>query len=187
MSKRILALDCSTTTVGIAVIDEDGPKTSLVHNTFYKPPKKGNIFERLASVRKFIISILEKYQPDEVVLEDIILFMPRKSSAKTITSLAIINRTIGLAVYDTLGKPPTLLSVMKIRHALKLTKELPSKEEIPELVAKILNIDFPYILNKKGNIAVENYDMADAVAVALAHAKLSNMPIKLQKRKLKNE
>ena len=35
-------------------------------------------------------------------------------------------------------------------------------------MAKHLNIDFPYEFNKKGKIAVESYDKADAIGAALA-------------------
>ena len=58
---------------------------------------------------------------------------------------------------------------MSIRHKIKKDKKIPKKEEVPERVAQILGIDFPYKLNKLKNIAKENEDMADAIAVALCH------------------
>lgn len=169
MLKRLIGLDASTSTIGLSVIDYDTSDgyVNLYHVEYFKPSKKGNIFERLSGVREFIIKKIREFKPNEVVLEDIILFMKGHSTAKTISSLSILNRTVGLAAYDT-GYIPTLLNVMSIRHKIKDGKKMPSKAEVPELVAKILKITFPYVLDKKGNHAIENEDMADAVAVGLA-------------------
>ena len=168
--KRVLSFDASSTTIGVCVLSYDDDTISLDYIDYYKPPKKGNIFERLAQVRQYIESKIDEFDPDDVSIEDIVLFMKGNSTAKTITTLAVLNRTVGLAIFNKMDKPPYLYNVMRIRHAIKEDKALPSKQDIPELVAKILSIDFPYILNKKGNLAEENEDMADAVACGLCHA-----------------
>jgi hypothetical protein len=72
---------------------------------------------------------------------------------------------------------------MSIRHGLKLDGNLPKKEDMPELVAKHLGITFPYEVNKKGRIKVENYDMADGVAVALYYAFLLTGKVKRKGKK----
>jgi Holliday junction resolvasome RuvABC endonuclease subunit len=170
--RRVLGFDASTTTIGVAVLDEIDGYVTLVHLEHFKPPKKGDIFQRLSKVREFVAQTLKLFQPTDVALEDIILFMKGHSTAKTTSSLAVLNRTVGLTVYNEFGKSPELLNVMKIRHTLKIGKKLPPKEDIPELVAQTLGIKFPYLMNKVGKIAVENYDRADAIAVALAFIKL---------------
>lgn len=179
---RILSLDASTSTIGLAVIDYTSfGNMKLVHCEYYKPPKKGNIFERLAQVREYIYSQLDKYSPDHVALEDIILFMKNRSTATTVSGLAVLNRTVGLAVYNYSGQPPELLNVLKIRHAIKLTKDLPAKEEIPNLVSKHLGIEFPWKYNKKGKLVDENYDVADAIAVGLAGIKIKDIELTAKK------
>ena len=167
--RRVLGLDASTTTIGLSVLSYDEGQISLDHSEYFKPPKKVDIFERLAVVRKYIIEKIDEFKPDDVVLEDIILFMAGNSTAKTISSLAVLNRTVGLAVYEKTGTPPFLFNVMKIRHAIKEDKKLRPKEEIPELVARILDIDFPYVLSKRGSRVKENFDIADSIACALCH------------------
>lgn len=175
---HVLSFDISTTTIGIAVLYmDDGYNISLVHQEYFKPAKEGTIFERLDSVKKYIKHLINIFKPDDIAIEDLILFMKGKSTAQTITSLAIINRTIGLTCYEVLGKNPHLLSVMKIRHKLKFDKKLPQKEDMPEVVAKHLNIDFPYYKKinkktKKEQIMTEGYDVADAIAVGLAYLKI---------------
>jgi Holliday junction resolvasome RuvABC endonuclease subunit len=173
-TERILmGLDVSSTTIGICVLSLKDDTVTLKHLDHFKPPKTGHLIERLAKTRAYIQKQLAKYNPDEIVIEDILLGMGGKTTIKTLSSLAVFNRVVCLAAYDQLGRLPYLYTVLKVRHAIKLDKTLPKKEDMPELVAKILKIKFPYLL-KNGKIIVENYDRADAVAVVLAHLKLVN-------------
>lgn len=181
----ILGLDASTTTTAYAVLEWDQSNLSnvpiLLHVDHFKPPKEGTIFERLQIIYQFIIDLIIKWQPDHVVLEDIIMFMQYKSQAQTTILLGIWNRSVGLAIINQTKQNPHLLSVLGIRHALKLTKELPSKQEMAEIVSTHLNIKFPWIMvtptrgkNKNKSIPIiENEDRADAIACALAFLKLS--------------
>jgi hypothetical protein len=54
---------------------------------------------------------------------------------------------------------------------------------MPELVSNILNIKFPYYLNKNKKIRVESYDVADGIAVALYYSKLLTNQIKKKTKK----
>ena len=188
--KRIIGFDASFTTIGIAVIDYEDDLLNLIYSGFYKPPGSGNLFERLSHVRKHIIKLLRKYKPDEVVLEDIIKFMRGKSNAHTITLLSALNRTVGLAVFETLKRPPYLVSAIDVRDIIKNGNKIPSKEEVPDLVSSILDIDFNYIIGKRGAIKDESYDIADAIACALCYVitdmsggKLLHEPKRISKRK----
>jgi Holliday junction resolvasome RuvABC endonuclease subunit len=170
---RILSLDISTTTIGLAVIDYDDKGMKLAFLDYFKPPKKGSIFKRLSETKEYILNILDKYKPDDVAIEDFILFMAGKSGAKTIVPLAIINRMIGLTVLEMTGKEPHLFNVNSIRAKLKRDdKKRLQKEDMPDRVAEILGIQFPYKtkVNKKTKIQeriAENEDMADGAAVGL--------------------
>lgn len=184
---RVLGFDASSTTIGVSVIDYDDVGMQLVYCDYFKPPKKGEIFARLSAVRAFVFEMLDTYKPDDVALEDIVLFMKGRSSAKTITTLAVLNRTVGLAVFNHFGKEPKLLNVRTIRSQLKINNVTPKKEDMPENVATHLGIAFPYrYISKgktKGKIAVESYDMADGTAVSLAFIKLSKPKAKPIKKK----
>jgi hypothetical protein len=89
---------------------------------------------------------------------------------------------IGLLSYDYLKDSPELLSVLAIRHGLKVNNIFPAKDDMPELVAKHLGIKFPYEFNKKGKIKVENGDKADAMAVALYYAFILTGKSKVKKK-----
>lgn len=182
-----MGLDISSTTVGLCILSYSDSSITLDHVEYIKPLKTGNIFERLTKLRNDIQERIDKFNPDEFAIEDIILFMKGKSTAKTITTLAIFNRTVGLSIFDKTNKLPILYNTLKIRHAIKQDGIFPSKQDIPELVAKLLDIKFPYANiakgKNKGKPRVENEDMADSIAVALCHIFLGRKPKKEKKKK----
>lgn len=172
MKKIVLGFDCSSSVVGWSAleIDEDTKNIKELKSGYHKVIKTGLLMERIVHTRNAINNILKEVNPDYVGIEQIIEFMKGKSTAKTIVSLATFNRMIALCAYDFLNKSPEFFNVMSIRHGLKLNKQLPKKEDMPELVAYHLEIKFPYQKNKKDKIKTENYDMADGMAVALYYA-----------------
>ena len=180
---KILGLDVSSTTVGIGVVEIINEEIKFISCSFLKPNKKGSILERLNSTRQDIIKIINQIKPDEIAIEDIIQFMAGNSTAKTIITLTSFNRMIGLLAFDYLHRSPSLFNVMSIRHGLKTDKILPKKEDIPELVANHLQIQFPYLKNKNGKIKTESYDMADSLAVALYSAFLITNRVKRKGKK----
>jgi len=143
-----MALDVSTTTIGIAIIDyeEDGYNVLSVKGYWYRPNNTKKKWHELDPVTQ--LQLIEKAQGeiysaaymnviDEFVIEDYVRFMGGGSTAKTIIPLAVLNTFLRMTIWK-LGIEPQPLSVMKIRHALKQTKKLPTKEEIPNLLDKIL-------------------------------------------------
>lgn len=184
---KILGFDCSSTTVGWGLIEYDDQFNILdVKCDHFKPTKDGSIFERLEFVRTEVNKIISLHQPDNIVIEDIVKFMARASSAQTIITLAVFNRTIGMTCYDALKKDPELMSVMTIRHKIKEDKIIPKKEEIPERLEKILGINFPYLINSKNlKVKEESYDRADGLAVATAWFLIKKTPAKVKKAKKK--
>lgn len=180
--KRVLGIDCSSTTIGWSIIDiDDNNEIHFFKCAYHKPLKTGSIIDRIAYTRDAFKKIMEEYKPDHISIEEIIQFMKGKSTAKTIIMLTTFNRMLCLLAHDFLGHNPNLFSVMTIRHGLKTDKILPKKEEMPALVALHLGITFPYEMNKKGAIKVESYDMADGVAVGLYQAMLLTEKIKKKK------
>lgn len=193
--QTILGFDVSSSTVGYSILQiDENNKIHFVLCDYIKPPKDGTIIERIVETRNLIKNVIEKFKPDFIGIEDIIQFMQGHSTAKTIIMLTTFNRMIGLAAYDYLQKSPELFSVVTIRHGLKIGKVLPKKEEIPELVATHLGIDFPWLktnskITKSGKkieskIKVESYDTADGIAVALYYAFILTGRIKRKGKKL---
>lgn len=196
--KKILGLDVSTTTIGIAIVEFEKyiSDAKLIHTEYYKPNKKTDEINRLKEAVDYILKIAEKFKVDDVAVEEYIKFMKGSSGASTVIPLAIINTTLRLFIYEKLNIMPFVYNVLTIRHALKFDKKLPAKEDIPEIVARHLNINFPYEYKinrktKQQDIKIESYDVADSVAVALAHIKntteikpLKNKRSRLNKKKV---
>src|ERR1019366_6595412 len=166
---KILSFDISSTTIGFAVltVDKATKEKTLISVDYLKPIKEGTILERLADTRNKVKKIIEDVKPDHIAIEEIIMYLPKRSSALTVITLAVFNRMSGLLALDYLGKGPQMFNVLAIRHGLKMTKKFPDKSDMPELVAKHLGINFPYEYGKKGKSIVENEDKADAIAVGL--------------------
>ena len=167
----ILGLDISTKTIGVGVLSIKDSVINVEKISYYSHDKKDNQLQKLLKAKKFIIQLLEQYKPTSVIIEDIVLFMQNKSQAKTIVPLAVMNRTMALAVLEHTGQAPIFLNVLSIRHSIKdqVTKILPEKQKVPERLEQILNIKFPFIYDKKGNIKEESYDSADGLAVATSY------------------
>ncbi len=180
--KKILGFDVSSSMIGWCLLEIDEgfhskemeQQIKYIDSGLFKPKKEGNILERLENTRNEISKIINKCSPDYIGIEDIINFIRNKSSANTIITLAVFNRMIGLLAFDFLKKSPELFGVLSIRHGLKFNKIFPKKEDMPEIVAKHLNIKFPYKLmtmgKNKGKPHITNYDRADAMSVALYYA-----------------
>jgi Holliday junction resolvasome RuvABC endonuclease subunit len=168
--KIILGLDISTKCCGYSIIDASTSPPTLIHCSFIKPPQKGSIFDRITKTQVEIEKLLHQYSPDCVGIEQIASYFGKFSTAQTIIALARINIAVGLTCYEYLGHEPAMFNVMQIRHGLKLTPALPKKEEIPQLLEKLLGIKFPYVY-KNGEIAEESYDTSDSLAVAIYTAK----------------
>jgi Holliday junction resolvasome RuvABC endonuclease subunit len=185
--KKVLGFDISSSTIGWCVLefDEITNIINFIKAGYIKPLKKGNIIERIVDTRNKVQNIIDQVKPDYIGIEDIIQFMKGKSTAKTIIMLTTFNRMVGLLSYDYLQKSPQLFNIMTIRHGLKINKDFPKKEEIPELVAKHLGITFPYEHDKKGKIKIENFDKADGIAVALYYAFVLTEKIKRKIKKPK--
>lgn len=187
MITKILGLDISSTCIGYGVleINQLTKEIKYLESGFIKPDKKGSILDRIINTREKMSQIINKIQPDEIAIEELIKFMP-KSTATTVVILTTFNQMICLLAYDYLKKLPTLLNVLTIRHGLKISKKLPKKKEMPELIATHLGINFPYEKfirgKKKNNIKIESYDVADGLAVALYQALLLTNKIKKRKK-----
>lgn len=187
MVKRILGLDISTKTIGISVLDYN-KKVELVYVDFYKPikntieDKNKDFLNLLLNAKKHILSIIEKYKPTHIAVEDYIRFMKGGSGSSTIIPLCILNRTICLSIVEKYPEIElSICNIISIRTKIKKNCGLtsfPPKEEIPKLLEKLLNIKIPRptkITKKSTKILEEHFDMADAIAVGYYCLKLNTI------------
>lgn len=181
MSKTVLALDISTTTIGISFLTYDDTSIKLTHIEDYKPNKKGELLERLVETKAYILSIIKKLNPDEIAIEKHIEYM-KASNSKTILLLAIFNQMIALLSYEAINKLPHIINVNSVRAIIKPPNTMGrlSKEDVPTALEYHLGIKWEYLYtkakrNKIAKIDMRTYDRADSCACGIAYI-LSQRP-----------
>jgi len=197
----IIGWDVSSTTVGWAALYVKDGYIINVDYSFYKPEDKENKLASLIKLQENVNIIITKVYESvatcfrnfgysglnkvnyHVGVEDHLLFMKGKSSAQTITTLSVYNRTLCMAVYNKTGIVPTLMPVATIRSILRKlsgSKEIIDKDHVPQTVESIIGSNwmgarewkFRWLQNQIGNTAVECFDMADGIAAAISCAYL---------------
>ena len=178
--QTILGIDCSSSTIGWALLSVDGDSLQIVEHGNIKPPGRDEctLIERLQAVSLSIDALCVRLKPDHSVVEDIIQFMKNKTSANTIIMLAVFNRVVALQIYNSTGKVPLFLLPVSIRARIRkfLSLEKIDKEDIPNILQNYFGKTFFKIVKyrtrgkNKGEPIIEVYDEADACAAAWAGA-----------------
>lgn len=170
----ILALDISTSVVGLALFgkEEEGYK---LHELSYKKfnPKK-NIFEKFDEFVDFFSSYEGANITDISIEEPLKKFKGKFSNADTIQKLTQMNAMISVFLYQKLRIQPNYYNVNMARTLvfpeLKMPKSHPNKKY---LIWEAVNKAEPKIIWKYSKIthklSDENFDMADAWVVGMAH------------------
>lgn len=167
----LLALDISTSTIGLAIFSEDHKLHELSHIKF----KQGkNLFVKLEEFIKFF----EKYEKlpiNEVIIEEPLrAFKGKFSSAQTISILNFFNGMISSYLFNIFNTEPIYYNVQHARKLafpnLLIPKSHPNKKAL--IMESIINIfptlNFEYS-KRTFKLKEESFDMADAIVVGLAH------------------
>jgi hypothetical protein len=116
----LLALDVSTSTIGIALFEDFGNKGELrlLHHVspIVKPKPSNKMEELFKKVEIFETEFLFKYKDigiDKVVIEEPLL---QSNNVYTIATLLRFNGMISKSVYDTLGIVPEFISSYDARQ-----------------------------------------------------------------------
>lgn len=170
---RILGLDCSSSTIGWGLVTLRNSPVLVAHGHIKPLKSQYNLYVRLQDVHEKVGELCQQIDPTHVVVEDIVFHMQGRSSAKTITTLAIFNRVAGLSVYMHTGITPELFAVGTIRKLIRgeHTGVNPKfkKEDIPDIIRNHLEPRFANIINRNGNVSDETYDESDGIAAAWAY------------------
>lgn len=177
----IVGLDISSTTIGISAVVINNSKITNIKYFYYKPDKSLDDIQLISKAKNDILDEVEKIQNEYseapiICVEDILL-NTRTTTQRTITLLTAINRVICVALFERYDNVH-LLPAVSVRAILR--KELNQKEQIdkdhvPFAVEKIIkkskkNWKFEFENNRNNKPREENFDKADAVAIALAIA-----------------
>ena len=187
-SPKVLGLDVSTKTIGIALYDI--PSQQLLELTHVSPlpkPKPTNKIEELILKSGIFKQKLYEYQNlgiTKVIIEEPLL---NSNNVYTVGTLMRYNTLICKEVYDVLGIIPELISTYNARKAAfpnliqkndkgkfvlfgGLPKTIDKKEVIWQEVAK-KEPQITWLYTKNNTLKKENFDMTDSYTCVLGYMK----------------
>jgi len=188
-SPKVLGLDVSTRTIGVALFDiQDKVLLELSHVSPIPKPKVENKIEELILKSNIFREKLKSYVGlaiEHVVIEEPLL---NSNNVYTVGTLMRFNTLVCKEVYDVLGVVPEFISTYNSRkfafphlvqsndkgkHVLfgGMPKDIDKKVVIWELVAK-KEPQIVWQYTKNNTLKKENYDQTDAYCAALGYMKM---------------
>lgn len=152
---RILGIDPGLATIGFGILDRDARgANSVVDYGVILTPKELTLPQRLLLIEQKLNILIEKYQPDEIALEELFF----NNNQKTAINVAQARGVILLTCQKT-GKKLYEYTPLQIKQALTGYGRA-DKRQIQEMVKTLLKL----------KSIPRPDDAADAVAVALTHS-----------------
>ncbi|MDE2188557.1 MAG: crossover junction endodeoxyribonuclease RuvC [Patescibacteria group bacterium] len=151
---KILGIDPGYDRIGIAVIEKDGSKNTLLHSECFTTDSKTGFYERLVAIQNRTLKILDKFQPNTLAIETLFITKNQKTGmrvaeARGVIAVAAAQRGVPIFEYS----PP------EIKAAITSDGK-GDKTQIIKMVGLLVKIDSRKRLD----------DEYDAIAVALTHA-----------------
>lgn len=191
-SPKVLGLDVSTKTIGIALFDSKTANLlELTHVSPITKVKTENKIEELLLKGITIKDKLLQYQNlgiNTVIIEEPLL---NSNNINTVGTLMRFNTIVCKEVYDILGIAPVFISTYNARkfafphlvqennkgkHVLfgGLPLDIDKKKIIWDLVSK-REPQINWLYTKNNTLKKENFDMADAYCAVLGYMKMLNI------------
>jgi hypothetical protein len=183
---KILGLDISTKTVGVALFDLDGQ--NLLELTHFSPKIKPEPESKLELLMKKADAFKERLEEYvgmnivKVVIEEPLL---NSNNVYTVATLLRYNTLICRLIYEVLGIVPTFISTYDARsygfpdlvrpnekNKLVLFGGYPKDTDKKFVIWTYVNQLYPeiqWLYGKKGNLLKENFDMADAATAVIGY------------------
>ncbi len=150
---RIMGIDPGSNVTGYGIIEKTENRLNWVDDGQISPSKKYNFYKKLFYIFSEIKEIINRYQPEEIALEDIFYSKNVKSSIK----LGHIRGAIVVASFS-MGIPLFEYTPLEVKKAVT-GYGAASKSQVKEMVKLILNIEKDI-----------SFDSSDALAIAICHA-----------------
>ena len=150
----ILGVDPGSLQTGFAVLEWNKKKIKYLASGTLKFSKFGNFLDRIGPIYNESISLVEKYQPDEIALESLIYVKSPTALIKLAQArgslCAAFSKTHAGRIFE---YSPNLVKSTAVGHGHA------SKESIQKFLKLLVNKD-----------SFETFDESDALAVAVCHA-----------------
>lgn len=155
---RVIGIDPGYAIIGYGVLDFDKNKTTVVDYGVIETPKNECFPVRLVMIEEGIRALLDKYQPDEVAIEELFFAKNVKTAINVAHARGIILATVVRDIGNIFEYTP-----LQIKQALTGFGRA-DKHQIQAMVKTLLNL----------KTIPKPDDAADAVAVALTHIQSRN-------------
>lgn len=179
----LLGLDVSTKTIGISLFNDKGELLELTHISPKIKPLPTTKTEELIKKADLFYEFISKYSKmniKHVLIEEPLL---RSNNVNTVGTLLRFNGMVTKICYDVLGVTPEYISTYEARKNAfpelmqpgstkkivlfgSYPKDIDKKRVIWEKVSK-REPQINWLLDKKGQLKKENFDMADSYAVVV--------------------
>ena len=188
---KVLGLDVSTKTIGISLFNNKGELLELTHISPKAKPEPKTKTEELIKKADLFYDFVQKYKTlniKHVVIEEPLL---RSNNVNTVGTLLRFNGMVTKICYDVMGIVPEYVSTYEARKNAfpefmqpgstgkpvlfgGLPKDVDKKKLIWDKVSK-REPQINWLLDKKGQLKKENFDMSDSYVVMLAYAKMKEI------------
>lgn len=150
----ILGIDPGVATVGWGVIRKEGAATTAVDYGHISTDKNLPLAERLLEIYTDLVSLIEKFQPDEAALEELFFYNNQKTAIDVAQARGVILLTLEKNQVTVAGYTP-----LEVKQALT-NYGAADKHQVQDMVRILLNLsEIP-----------KPDDAADALAIALCHS-----------------
>ena len=154
---RILGIDPGVATVGFGVIETQGGRQQMIQYGAITTPAGQPLAARLVQIAQDMETLINRFRPDEMSIEELFF-------SKNITTGIAVAHARGVILYTAqrLHLPVYEYTPMQIKQAV-VGYGLADKHQVMDMTRRILKMD---------KVARPD-DAADAIAIALCHARSS--------------
>ena len=154
---RILGIDPGSAIVGYGIVDTNGYKFGVVGYGAITTPAKTPFPKRLKAIYDDMITIIEKYKPDELAIERLYF------NTNTTTAIDVAQaRGVIILAAERCGVKINEYTPLQVKQAVTGYGRA-EKRQVMEMVKSLLSL----------KAVPKPDDTADAVAIALCHAQSS--------------
>jgi len=155
----ILGIDPGKATSGYSLIESNGESLSLLDFGWIETPKEEKTARRLLTIAKEVSLLIKQFSPDILSLERLFFFTNAKTVMGVAEAMGVIKMVAAKKNVPVVEYAPLEIKMMVTGHGRA------KKNEIKKAVRKEVKIRCP----KKKKTHFD--DVADAIAVAICHAK----------------
>lgn len=172
MNGLILALDVSTSVIGICLLDpSSGRKLQALE--FLNLKREKNLFAKALDFKDHISRYRALNIQHVAIEEPLVMYKPGASRAQILSKLSMFNGMIAVISFMVFGVEPVYYNVNTARRLAFPDLKFNKGEDRKMLVWAKVAETFPDVQwlygPKSGKLVKTNFDMSDAAVVALAH------------------